>query len=173
MLIQEGRKMTDTPSIERLRELFAYDPETGLISRLVSAGRSSKLTSPGTLSDRGYLIIRADKKNLKAHRLAWAIHHGAWPQNHLDHINGVKTDNRLVNLRDVTIAGNMQNQRCAQASNKSCGLLGASWSKSAGAWQAQIQVNGKNIHLGIFATPEEAHAAYVLKKRELHPTCTF
>lgn len=168
-----GQKMIDTPSIERLRELFAYDPGTGVITRLVAAGRSPSMSVAGTISDTGYLVIKADGKKLKAHRLAWAIHNGAWPQNHLDHINGVKTDNRISNLRDVTVAQNLQNQRSAQASNTSCKFLGVSWDKRKKLWVAQIQVNRKGIYIGRFKTAEEAHAAYVQKKRELHPTCTF
>jgi len=171
--MSSDRKITDTPSIERLRELFAYEPDTGVITRLVAAGRSRSMSTVGAICDTGYLVVKVDGKKLKAHRLAWALYHGSWPKNHIDHINGVKTDNRLSNLRDVTVAQNLQNQRRPQVSNKSCEFLGVSLDKRKNLWVAQIQVNRKGIYIGRFKTAEEAHAAYVQKKRELHPTCTF
>lgn len=90
----------------------------------------------------------------------------------VDHIDGDKLNNRWSNLRVVTQAVNNQNLRSARVGSKS-GLIGAHWNKQDKKWQAGIRINGKNVHLGKFDTPEEAHAAYIAKKREVHDGCTI
>jgi len=90
----------------------------------------------------------------------------------VDHRNGVRSDNRWDNLRDVTTATNMQNRRTANFNNAS-GLLGVSFDKRARKPFAQIMVSGKNIFLGWFDTSALAHAAYLKAKSIYHKDCYF
>jgi hypothetical protein len=115
-------------------------------------------------------VIRLEGAPCQVHRLAFLYVTGSWPSGFVDHINGNPLDNRFCNLRDVPKAINCQNLRRALSNNK-CGLLGAS--PRHGKWAATIMSKGVRIHIGTFNTPEEAHAAYVSKKRELHPGCTL
>lgn len=143
---------------ERLKEVLHYDPLTGLWTWAQQRGRSPKGTLAGWLSDTtGYLFIRIDRRLVGAHRLAWLYMTGEWPHE-VDHKNGSRTDNKWSNLREVTRQQNQQN-KCVQSNNKS-GLKGASFHKQTGRWRAAIFVAGKQMHLGLFSTPEEAHIAY-------------
>lgn len=99
--------------------------------------------------------------------------YGVWPAEQVDHINGIRTDNAIKNLRLATNAFNCQNKRHAIGSNKSSGLLGVSLDKRNNRWHAYINVNRKRRFLGYHDTPEKAHAAYVEAKRQIHPACTI
>jgi HNH endonuclease len=150
---------------ERLKELLAYNESTGNFTwRVKRKGR--KLDGfAGSKTVMGYISIGIDGVDYFAHRLAWMYVHGAWPINHIDHINGIRSDNRIANLRDCTPSINMQNQRKAKSSSKT-GLLGAS--PHHGKFIARITVNKKHLHLGLFVTAEEAHAAYIAAKEKFH-----
>lgn len=157
-------------SAERARTLLAYDAETGIFAWKISRGSAKAGTVAGSLNALGYSPIGVDGIRYYAHRLAFLIQTGAWPQYDVDHINGVCSDNRWSNLRDVTVSTNLQNQRAARA-DSSTGLLGASPNK--GGFVAQIQVDGRNQYLGTFLTAEQAHAAYLSAKRQNHIGCTI
>lgn len=148
--------------------LFSYDPVTGELRWKVQRGRVKVGERAGANDAKGYLIVRAYDRIYKVHRVIWLITNGQWPTGEIDHINGVKNDNRIVNLRDVSHAVNNQNQHRAMRSNKSCGLLGVTFDRSTPRvvrrWIAKITVNGKAYHIGRYDTPEEAHAAYLRKK---------
>jgi hypothetical protein len=92
---------------------------------------------------------------------------GSWPTNDIDHLNGIPSDNRFCNLRDVPRRVNNENHRKAKRTNKT-GLLGVDFRPSINKWAAQIQVNGAKIYLGVFDTPESAHDAYLSAKRQYH-----
>lgn len=96
------------------------------------------------------------------------LFYGKFPSDSIDHINGDRSDNRIANLREATIAENKQNIGNAPSHNKS-GLIGAHRDASGRGWSSCIIVNKKYTYLGRFATAEEAHAAYVKAKTELHP----
>ncbi len=152
------------------RELFDYDPESGDLRWKTRAARCIAVgAKAGTLKRDGYVQVTVKKKCYQAHRVAWAVVHGAWPVKDIDHINGVRADNRLANLREVTPHENMQNQRRAHSSNTSAGILGVHFYRRTGRWRATIWANGKNRFLGYHATADEASAAYLKAKRELHP----
>ena len=158
---------------DRLQELLNYDPDSGLFTWLKSISRRVKAGEvAGGLSTGGYIRIRIDGKKYKAHRLAWLYTLGNWPSDYIDHINGIRNDNRIVNLREATNAENKQNQRVANVNNKT-GLLGVSFHRKSGKFIARITVNGIRIGIGNFDNAEEAHQAYLRKKQELHPFQTL
>lgn len=144
---------------DRLRTLFAYDEATGLFIR-----RSSGQTA-GHKHSAGYLSIGIDGRAYLCHRIAWLYVHGEFPVDQIDHINGNRADNRIANLRQCSNAENCQNVR---PHRDGAGLLGTSWEKRRGKWQAGIGINGKRIHLGYYASREDAHAAYLQAKQERH-----
>lgn len=150
----------------RLREVLEYDPETGIFTWKVTLSNSVPAASrAGTLHPNGYVYIHIDRRGYLAHRLAWLYITGSWPQDQLDHINGVKNDNRWVNLREADNRLNLENQRKAHRNNK-LGVLGVT--PSQGKFRAVIRHLGHLRHLGYFATRELAHTAYLKAKRGLH-----
>jgi hypothetical protein len=165
-----------TLTAERLRELLDYDPATGVFTwRLVNrrAFRAKAGDRAGTRPDgAGYLPIGVDGKVYRAHRLAWLHVHGTWPFGVIDHINGIRHDNRIENLRDVPVKINAQNQRRAVSTNLA-GMQGV-WTPRGRAkkFAAYIIANGIRIRLGSFDTADLAHAAYMDAKRRLHEGCT-
>lgn len=136
------------------------------LSRRAMAGRRAGNVSVCT----GYVQLRVDNRLYRGHRLAWLITTGQWPSGVIDHINGVRHDNRWCNLRDVTNQVNSWN-RVAPSASKS-GLLGVTFDR-AGRAIAQIMVSGRNINLGHFESPEQAHAAYLRAKEIYHAGCYF
>lgn len=151
----------------RLRELLHYDPDTGVFTWIKS--RSNRRTSgleTGPNLHRGYRRVRLDGHLYMAHRLAWLYVYGRWPQQCIDHINGVKSDNRIANLRDVSHSENLQNQRNLRSDNSS-GFPGVS-PAGAGRWQAHIKASGVHFFLGHFVHAGDAHAAYLEAKARLH-----
>ena len=156
---------------DELRNLLAYDPTTGhftwkqRVAKCIHIGDKA-----GNPNKTGYVTIGLQKKVYKAHRLAWLHVHGDWPDGLIDHINGVKSDNRLFNLRVVNETGNSENVRRPNKRNKS-GFMGVIWFQNK--WRANITINKKTKWLGDYTTPEEARAAYLGAKRLHHAMCTI
>lgn len=144
---------------ERAAELFTYDPLTGLVVWRAS-GREAKTPKDG------YKCVEVAERCYRVHRIAWLLMTGDWPKHSVDHINGNRSDNRWSNLRDVTHSVNLQNQHRARNGSKS-GLLGVFRNKKK--WSSHIKAGDKVLHLGTFATPEEAHAKYLEAKALYHP----
>lgn len=148
-------------------EQLAYCPNTGIFTwKVRRTGTAAAGSRAGGYKKGGYRQILVCGKRLLEHRLAFLFMTGEFPKFDVDHINGIRDDNRWANLRDVPTAVNMQNQQALR--NKAGGLLGAHWHKRLRKWAASICLDGKIIHIGYFATAEEAHAAYVSKKRQIH-----
>ena len=148
----------------RLKEVLEYSSDTGYFTWLVTRGPKAPAgTRAGTPHARGYVALMVDQRLYLAHRLAWLYVTGAWPVHTIDHINGARDDNRLANLRDVTIQTNLHNQSTPYKSNKT-GLRGVSFEPRSNKWYARIRVNTKSVMLGYFPTPQEAHAAYASAK---------
>lgn len=144
---------------ERVVELLAYDPETGEFRRRVSRGNGVRAGSGASgIDSYGYIQIRIDGVRYKAHRLAWLIVTGAWPKGEIDHINGVRSDNRFANPRDVSHSIDKQNQQRAPVNSKT-GCLGVTWHKRDKKFQAQLRASGRRIFLGHFDTLLDAAAA--------------
>lgn len=154
---------------ERLRELLSYDPETGLFHWRISYRRTKTGDRAGAFS-HGYVAIMTDGYLNRAHRLVWLYVHGRWPLNQIDHVNGNRADNRLENLREADSKINGQNKQVAQANNTT-GFLGVSFKRKK--FRARIKVNGRQLALGSFNTPEAAHEAYLIAKRQHHEGCTL
>ena len=111
----------------------------------------------GSVGDEGYVVVSISPRYYKAHRINWFHFYGEWPAGEIDHINGVRHDNCLINLRDVTLQVNMQNQK-RYATNAS-GAAGVYWASRNGKWCASIGVNGRQLHLGYYDDLDEAVAA--------------
>lgn len=115
----------------------------------------------GTLTKEGYVVLSIDCRLVKAHRWIWEYLNGPIPEGMtIDHINGVRSDNRIENLR---LASNAQNIRNSGLSSRNAsGLKGVSWEKVAGRWQVKIRLNGKLLHVGTFECKFLAANAYDL-----------
>lgn len=147
---------------DTIRGAFSYEPLSGEFRHLIGH-RAGNLA--GSVDAQGYVILCVKRQRCKAHRAAWLLTHGEWPCGVIDHINGVRSDNRATNLRDIDAAGNRQNQRAPRSDNRS-GFAFVHIKKSR--FQAVIRVNGKHLRLGVFATAQEAHAVAVAAKRKHH-----
>lgn len=164
-------------TVERLRELVHFDPETGIFTRRV---RTAQRHQVGDRADflitrgpnAGYYRVSIDSQRFMAHRVAWLHVHGRWPDHDIDHIDGNRGNNQLSNLRDVRNVVNRENMRGPRADN-SCGYLGVVFHAQSNRWRARIQSHGRTSHLGMFDTPQQAHEAYVLAKRRIHEGCTI
>ena len=155
-------------TLERAREIFDYDPLTGVLRWRVSIGHRGKLgSSAGWEQGNGYLRISASGERLYVHRLAWFLVTGSWPEKEIHHINGIRLDNRIANLRAASRTLNAQNLQGRGKRNTS-GFLGGSLFRRDDTFKAQIVVRGKNRHIGYYKTPAAAHAAYLEAKRRLH-----
>ena len=153
----------------RLRELFDYDPETGVVTRLVRTANRHKVgEAVGTKGSRGYLQATVFGKKYPLHRLVWFWVHGVWPPYDVDHRNRMRTDNRIKNLRCATRAENNHNAGRSRANWS--GYTGVAWDSARCKWLAQISVAGKSIHLGRFDSALRASAAYQAAKLIHHPT---
>ncbi len=151
------------PTAARIRSVLHYDPKTGLwhwIAKTADNASRCKIGSiAGHANGNGHLQICVDHKFHMAHRLAWLYMTGEWPKGLLDHRNGIPSDNRWKNLRLATRSQNSANAKKRAGSFHP--LKGARYYKRNNKWSSQVRVNGKPFYLGLFDTPEQAHAAYV------------
>lgn len=155
---------------ERLRQLLEYDPNTGVFTW--RANRGGKPTAGKVAGgDRGKCwAIRIDGRMYAANRLAWLYTYGQWPIEVIDHKNGDAYDNRIENLRDVSHTVNLQNQRKASCGSQT-GFLGVFPFEDR--FLAQITIDGRTKHLGLFSTAEAGYEAYLAAKRRFHEGCTI
>lgn len=155
---------------ERLTSLFEYRPASGLLVRKVTTGsRSPAGQIVGSPVGSGYLGVSIGRSKYILHRLIWMYVYGAWPDHDIDHINGDKHDNRIVNLRRVTKSENQHNLGLKKTNTS--GFTGVRKSSSRkNPWAARITINGKEKYLGCFADKSQAAAAHAAAKRIYHPT---
>ena len=164
------------PSPSVLRQLIDYDPETGAlvwrvrdVSFFTDGGKSALhsmrvwnaiYANKPALSYKGlngYFKGAILGKPYRAHRVAWAIYSGAWPENDIDHINGKRSDNRIANLRTATRQENSKNS--AIGIKNTSGTIGVYWREDQSRWVAQVSINGKQKHIGYFKSKDEATQA--------------
>jgi hypothetical protein len=151
---------------EDMKKYLSYSPETGLFHWILASSDKTKIGDiAGCLRDDGYIKIKIFGKNYLAHRLAWLFTHGEWPKEEIDHINRVRNDNRIENLRSILKRQQQQNMKLREKSTS--GFVGVSQRKN-GKWRAHITIMGKFISLGVFDTPEAASNAYLEAKAKHH-----
>lgn len=153
----------------RLREVFDYNPLTGIFtyresSRRGWVGKIADSIKPGRAG--GYTLIMVDGEKFRASRLAWLYMTGQWPDEDVDHINQCRADDRWSNLRLATRGQNMANGSMRQ--DNSSGYRGVYWDKDHQKWRAQIGHNKKVHYCGLYDTPEEAARARDAKAVQLH-----
>ena len=149
-----------------LKEALNYEPSTGIFTWIKNNKEAFGICP------LGYKRLKLKGKTYKQHRLAWLYMEGYFPKEFIDHINGIKTDNRFCNLREATNTENQHN-RIKPSSNSSHNLIGITWNKEASKWCSRISVDKKRIHLGYFGDKENAHQAYLDAKRKYHTFAVF
>lgn len=145
---------------EYLKTILNYNKETGIFTRLRINKYSTRVKiedKVGTIDGDGYRRIYIFYKHYLAHRLAWLYVYGELPKGQIDHLNGIRDDNRIENLRNVTSRENNQN-RYYHRNGK---LVGCYYNKIKNNWISTIRFNNKNIKIGEFCTELEAHRAYL------------
>lgn len=151
----------------KLKDELSYDKVTGNFTRLKDKGRLSKKGDiAGTLGSLGYIIIKIQGKAYKAHRLAWLYIYGKFPNKNLDHINGIKDDNRLENLRECTQQENCYN-RVARTGSKS-GIKNVCWHKRTKTWHVVLSFKGKSFFIGQFKDLEFAELVAIEARIKYH-----
>lgn len=151
--------MNEKISPDEVRKLLYYNPETGKIFHV--SDDSEAFTY---IHDNGYRRGYINRRRYYAHRVAWAIHFGAWPQKSIDHINHDRQDNRLSNLREADHKTNGRNRKLS--SNNKSGFNGVGWVKRVSMWQARIKINGKLKHIGFYSDITDAVTARRRAERE-------
>ena len=156
--------------IAQLRRLLAYDAQTGVITWRAGQGhlrngngRVRPGDEAGWRASNGYRIISFAGGRYQTHRLAWLFSYGVWPSREIDHINGIRDDNRIANLREATRSQNNGNSKLS--GRNTSGFKGVS-PDQRGGFKAQISKDGLRKFLGRFASAEEAHRAYILAAQD-------
>lgn len=161
-------KKDEVVNVDRLKEVFTYDPETGIFRWKISPrNRTLPGDLAGHVNDSGYMVVTIDKQLLRMHRAAWAIYYGEMPSKHIDHINGIRSDNRICNLRLATKSENCQNT--ARRKDNKTGAKGVHYRKDTGKYSATISLNGKTMNLGCFDDFESAVKARHDAEIKYHP----
>lgn len=142
-----------------IKQKLNYDQDTGIFTWINVKNPNAKNGDiAGSVNRNGYLYIGLYGKKYRAHRLAWLYVTGEWPEKQIDHKNGIKTDNRFINLREASNLKNTRNR--VINTNNSSGYRGVSWSSHAEKWVVHVMSKGKRKNLGYFDTAEKASKAF-------------
>ena len=148
----------------RVKELFDYDGETGVLTWRMS--RSGIKTSKIAGSDlEGYRRTEVDGTNYLNHRLIWLWVFGYMPENNLDHINRCRSDNRIKNLREVSNSCNLRNT--GNRKDNTSGVKGVCWETREKKWRAQVRVNQQTVFLGYYSDFNDAVCARLAGEQSL------
>jgi hypothetical protein len=169
------------PTQARLRELFNYDPISGLLvwkdrdaSQFKTKSSHASFVArcagrpAGHIEAQGYRVVLLDGTQRKAHKLIWLLVYGEWvkfPEAEIDHLNGDRADNRISNLRKTTKSANQRNG--SMRSNNTSGVMGVNWVASKSRWVARIWDGPRHRYLGQFRSLEDARQARIRAEREL------
>lgn len=154
-----------TISFEKANELLRYDPLTGhLWWKIRASGRKMYRPAGCLCAFSGYTLIRIDKVLYRAHRLVWLIIYGVFPEKDLDHANGLRSDNRLENLRECNLEQNSQNS--GRRSDTTSGVRGVCFDNTSGHYRAYLTAYGVRKLDELFPTFEDACAARKLAEKE-------
>lgn len=152
-------------AVSKLNELLSLDSSSGLLRwKEDRKGGAAIGDIAGSINNKGYNCIKIDGKTYKAHRIVLAITTGQWPEKQVDHINGIKDDNRPSNLREATGAQNRHN--IGAYKNNVSGVKGVHWNKDRSMWRAVIMVDKKNKHLGYYEDLELAELVHTEAARK-------
>lgn len=150
-----------------LKRLLDYNPETGAFTwKLVDNNRLRPGDVAGSIRKSGYINLGVQGALYLAHRLAWLYVNGQWPAGELDHINRDRSDNRIVNLREVTREQNCQNM--LKPSNNTSGYKGVTFDRRKNMWMAKIYTRKRSRFLGYWHRAEDAGAAYAAAAAKIH-----
>lgn len=167
--MEKTRHIMSKIPAHHLRKLFSYNPDTGVIVRLVAAGNCTAGEIVAAM-DRDYIYVRVTwggrKRKIYGHVLAWVLHYGTYPSRKVGHLNDDPSDNRLKNLTERCDHHHSRNRR--MGSNNRSGAKGVSWDPRRQRWKVEITVNYKNKFIGRFADKEQALAAYTAASQEYH-----
>lgn len=160
--------MTITQEI--LRTTCHYNPETGVFKRVMKKSWKGNWypcdSSPSSTTTYGYLQMNFEGWPYMVHRLIFLYLYGKFPKEDVDHINGDRSDNRLVNLRLVSRQDNLRNQGIR--SDNTSGHIGTSLDKRSGKFHAYIGVGaGERLSLGMFSTLDKAIDARKIAQMEI------
>ena len=151
---------------ERLKEFLQYDPETGVFTCRVQRGNRKAGGLAGGLDRLGYQRLKVEGRTYQGSRLAWLYTFGTWPKECIDHANGVRSDDRLGNLRECSVGEN--NQNLGVAKNNKSGVTGVGWKSKNKKWCVQIKHLGVVRHVGLYSDLSKASEARAAAKALLH-----
>ena len=139
---------------EYANKLFNYDYTTGELTWKVRKSSRFQIGERAGTWNHGYLRVCIDRKHYPVHRVIWLMVYGKFPENYIDHINRIRSDNRLSNLREATYPENAQNQ--SKRSNNTSGVTGVCFFKRENKWCARITFNHKTLILGLYSSFDDA-----------------
>lgn len=146
-----------------IKDNLRYDPDTGHLWWLKenASGPKRNFGRPAGYKSGGYLLVDINiyrKSTIRLHRVAWFLYYGVWPKDQIDHINNVRDDNRIVNLREATARENQSNMKIRKGGTSQ--YKGVSWDKRLSKWRTRVMSNSKSVFLGHYDNEEEAALAY-------------
>jgi hypothetical protein len=165
--LDKSLNCSDSAFLNKISALLRYDAGSGKFFWLHSRGRAKAGKESGMEWSTGYIKVTIFGKHHLAHRLAWLFCHGEFPSFDIDHINGIKTDNRIENLRPALRFENQQNQRASKKSQT--GIRGVYPTSTPNKWDVRIKHLKKYIHIGRYGSIDEAVNARLAAEKKYHP----